>query len=87
MLSGHSRRETVGENGMAVMDKEGRALEGQSCWSFAISRLENGWRKGRKRRKGNKAEGRYGRTRTGKDISNNKIRQWQTGVLAGQKGW
>ncbi len=46
MLSGHSRRETVGESGMAVMDKESRALimgmEGQSCWAFAISRLEKG---------------------------------------------
>jgi hypothetical protein len=36
------RRETVGESGMAMMDKEGRALrmgmEGQFCWAFATSR-------------------------------------------------
>jgi hypothetical protein len=77
LLSGHSRRETVGESGMAVMDKEGRDLimgmEGQSCWAFAISRLEKGkGEKGRKRRKGNKADGRNGRTRTGKDIPTTK---------------
>jgi hypothetical protein len=83
------RRETVGESGLAIMDKEGRALrmgmEGQSCWALCHIKVgERQRKKGRRRRRGNKIDGRNGRIRMGKDISDNILRTREVDKISGE---